>query len=100
MSGPGLTGEDRCWPCAGANLLAGLLVGGLPLALVWGGSSTLQLGLAGAWALAVVVFTVHRIVDRGYLPGAERIARATGLHERIGPGRKPGASEKDDGPEG
>lgn len=81
-----LTGEDRCWPCTLANLAVGGLIGGGPLWLVWGQASPLQMGLAGGWAVAVVVFTLYRVVERGYLPGAERIARRTGLHDRIGPG--------------
>lgn len=81
-----LTGEDRCWPCAVANLAVGGVVAGAPLALVWGTGNGLQLGLAGAWALAASVFTVYRVVESGYLPGAGAIARMTGLHDRIGPG--------------
>lgn len=100
MSEDELTGEDRCWPCAVANLVAGALVAGAPLALVWGSASGLQLGLAGAWALAASVFTIYRVVDRGYLPGAGAVARATGLHDRIGPGADTGSEGREGGSEG
>lgn len=80
------TGEGRCWPCTLANLGAGAAVGGLPLILVWSSGNLLQLAFAAGWALAVLTFTLYRVYAKGYLPGAERVARATGLHDRIGPG--------------
>lgn len=95
-----LTGEDRCWPCASLNLAVGGGLAAAPLALVWGAGNGLQLGLAGAWALAVSVFTVYRVVDKGYVPGAGKIARAIGLHDRIGPGADTGSEGREGGSEG
>jgi hypothetical protein len=46
------------------------------------------LALAAVWAVAVIGYTIYRLLDRGYLPYSETIARRTGLHERIGPGEK------------
>lgn len=86
MSAQDRTGEDRCWPCTLANLGVGILVGGLPLVLVVGSGALVPIVLAAGWALAVLAFTLYRLYAKGYLPGAERVARATGLHERIGPG--------------
>lgn len=91
-----LTGEDRCWLCTVANLLAGGSIGLLPLALVWGEASTVQLWIAATWALVAVGFTLYRIVERGYLPGAGALARRTGLHERVGPGSQGARTSEDD----
>lgn len=91
-------GEDRCWPCTVANAAAGLLVALVPVAVAGlRGDRGLLLG-AGVWAVLVLAFTVHHLYRRGYLPGAARVAKRTGLHDRIGPGRH--AGEADDGPEG
>lgn len=81
-----LTGEDRCWPCTVANASIGLLVAWLPLtaALVKGESAVIQ--AAVGWGIVVTTFTGYRLVDRGYLPLAEPVAKLAGLHERIGPG--------------
>lgn len=79
-------GAADCWPCTAVNLAAGLLVGGLPLVLVWPGGNAIQRGLGLAWAVAVLAFTGYRILAKGYLPGAEWLARRSGLHEVIGPG--------------
>lgn len=86
-------GEDRCWPCTVANAAAGLLVALVPVAVAGlRGHRGLLLG-AGVWALLVVAFTVHHLLRRGYLPGAGRVARRTGLHDRVGPGRPTGDGE-------
>lgn len=95
-----MTGEDRCWPCAVANLAVGGVVAVAPLALVWGSASGLQIGLAGTWTLAAAVFTIYRVVDKGYLPGADEVARVTGLHDRIGPGADTGSEGREGGSEG
>lgn len=81
-----VTGDDRCWPCTVGNAVVGLVVGWLPLAveLLTDGSGPVL--LAVGWGVAVTAFTGYRLVDRGYLPLAEPVAKATGLHGRIGPG--------------
>lgn len=80
------TGEDRCWPCTVVNLAAGLLVGSLPLVVVWPGGNPIQRGIGVAWLVVVLAFTGYRVLAKGYLPGAGWVARRSGLHERIGPG--------------
>lgn len=89
MSQPDLTGDRRCWPCAAANSAVGLLVAWLPFVATALGD-TQQFVLVGTtvWGLAVTGYTGYRLLDRGYLPYSERVARATGLHDRIGPGRE------------
>lgn len=83
-----LTGENRCWPCTVANSAVALLVAMVPvLAAVARGDATV-LALTGIWAVAVIGYTFYRLIVRGYLPYSETIARRTGLHERIGPGRE------------
>lgn len=96
MSEQTLTGENRCWRCTVANLVAGGTVGGLPLYAVWGSGNALQLALAAAFAVGVVGFTLYRVYAKGYLPGMDRVARLTGLHERIGPGSE--SREDETGP--
>lgn len=93
-----MTGDDRCWPCTVGNAVVGLVVAWLPLAveLLTGDSGPVL--LAAGWGIAVSTFTVYRLVDRGYLPLAEPVAKATGLHRRIGPdadARSDGASTSD-----
>jgi len=78
-------GEDRCWPCTVANATVGLVVAWLPLAAAL---------IEGAPAVVATCFTLYYLVQRGYLPFAETVARATGLHERIGPGSKSDPEEK------
>lgn len=91
-----LVGEDRCWPCTVANTAVAALVAGVPLlAAVLSGEPVL-VGVAALWAVAVCLGTGYHLLDRGYLPGAERVARRTGLHDRIGPGR---TADGDEGPE-
>lgn len=83
------TGDRRCWPCAVANSAIGLVVAWLPFAATGlGESQRFVLGVTALWGLAVTGYTGYRLLARGYLPYAERVARATGLHDRIGPGRK------------
>lgn len=85
--GERLTDEDRCWPCTLANAFVGLLVAWVPFAAaVVDGSQSVILGVA-VWAVGVTGFTIYRLAARGYLPAAEPLAKLTGLHERIGPGR-------------
>lgn len=85
MSHDDLTGEDRCWPCIVANSVVGLLVALVPLAAALLRGEAVLLAGTVVWALVVVGFTGYRLLKRGYLPLAERIAKATGLHGRIGP---------------
>lgn len=94
MSQEDLTGESRCWPCTVANSVVGLLVALVPLAAALvRGDPALVAGTA-VWAVVVVGFTVYRLVRRGYLPLAEPAAKATGLHERIGPGSDPDRKDR------
>lgn len=84
--GDGTTATDRCWPCTVANAFVGLLVAWVPVvAAVLEGNRAVTL-VAVVWGVGVTGFTLYRLVDRGYLPLAESVARATGLHDRIGPG--------------
>lgn len=85
MSG-GPAGETRCWPCAVANSTVGLVVAWLPLAAALVRGSPELVAITAIWGLLVTWYTGYRLLDRGYLPGAERVARLTGLHDRIGPG--------------
>lgn len=88
MSQRDRTGDDRCWPCTVANSLVGLLVAGVPLlAAVLQGDPAVIVG-AVVWSLLVVGYTGYRLLELGYLPYAETVARRTGLHDRMGPGRK------------
>lgn len=83
-----LTGENRCWPCTVANSAVALVVAMVPVvAAVVRGDATV-LALAVVWAVAVIGYSCYRLLARGYLPYSETIARRTGLHERIGPGRE------------
>lgn len=85
--GEELTGTDRCWPCTVANASVGLFVAWLPLvAAVLEGRQTVVLATV-VWGVGVTGFTLYRLVDRGYLPLAGPVAKLTGLHDRIGPGR-------------
>lgn len=82
-----LVGENRCWPCTVSNAAVAALIGGIPL---FGGISSGEpalIAVTSLWAVAVLGYTLFRLINRGYLPGAETIAKRTGLHDRIGPGR-------------
>lgn len=81
------TGANRCWPCTVANAVAGLVVAAVPLVAALQSSDTLVVAGALVWSAVVTGFTAYRLVRRGYLPMAEPVAKLTGLHERIGPGR-------------
>lgn len=88
MSGEKLTGENRCWQCTIANSIAGLVVALVPLVAAIIEGNSMLLAVAVGWAAIVIGYTAYRLVDRGYLPLAEPVAKATGLHDRIGPGSK------------
>jgi hypothetical protein len=67
----------------------GLVIAWLPVAAAFTTGDTTLLALTIFVALAITGYTFYRIVDRGYLPLAEPIARITGLHDTIGPGSRP-----------
>lgn len=88
-----LVGENRCWACTASNGAVAALVGGIPLlGGIVHGDPALVVATA-VWALVVFGYTLYRLVARGYLPGSERIAKRTGLHERIGPGSRDGETD-------
>jgi len=89
-----LIGENRCWPCTITNGLIALVLAAIPVYGAIGTGDPVILGVTVVWAVLVVGYTLFRIVTRGYLPGAPRIAEATGLRERIGPGRHESESEE------
>lgn len=80
-----LVGENRCWACTVSNGIVAALVGGIPLVGGVVNDDPAFLVVTVAWAVVVFGYTLYRLVSRGYLPGSERIAKRTGLHERIGP---------------
>lgn len=82
-----LVGDDRCWGCTITNGLVALVIAAIPLYGAIGTGDPVIVVVTVVWAVAVVGYTLVRLVTRGYLPGSERVARASGLHERIGPGR-------------
>lgn len=87
-------GENRCWPCTVTNAAVGLLVAWLPLAVALvNGDPTVVAGTV-VWSVVVTGFTGYRLVQWGYLPLAEPVAKLTGLHGRIGPGADRG-NERD-----
>lgn len=85
-----LVGQDRCWPCTIVNGAIALLVAGIPiLGGVVNGSTALIVG-GTVWAVLVLGYATSRLVSRGYLPGSDIVAKRTGLHDRVGPGRESG----------
>lgn len=90
MTDPDLTGENRCWPCTIANSIVGILVAWLPLLAAYVGASGGPglLVATAVWGVVVTAYTGYRLLALGYLPYSEHIAKRTGLHERIGPGRE------------
>lgn len=95
MSNESLTGEDRCWPCAVANSAVGLLVAVVPLAAALVRGDAALVAASAVWGAVVIGYTAYRLVRRGYLPLAEPVAKATGLHGRIGPGSRSDPERKD-----
>jgi hypothetical protein len=95
-SGENRSREDRCWPCTVANSVVGLVVAWVPLvASLVRGSPELVAGTL-VWGVLVTGYTGYRLVDLGYLPGAETAAKLTGLHERIGPGSNSEHTRRDE----
>lgn len=78
--------ENRCWPCTVANSVVGLVVAWLPLVAALVRGSPELVAITFVWGVGITGYTGYRLVERGYLPGAETAAKRTGLHERIGPG--------------
>lgn len=94
-----LVEENRCWACTVSNGAVAVLVGGIPLlGGIVQGDPALVVATA-VWALVVFGYTLYRLLSRGYLPGAERIAKWTGLHERIGSGSRDGEADVRSGTE-
>ncbi|SEW08927.1 hypothetical protein [Natrinema salifodinae] len=88
-----LVGDRRCWPCTLANAVAAAIITGVPLlAAVLSGEPVLVV-VTVVWAVAVFGYTVYRLLTLGYLPGSESVAKATGLHDRIGPETSESAEE-------
>ena len=92
--GERLVEDNRCWPCTITNGLIALVLATIPLYGAFGTGDPVILGVTVVWAVLVVGYTLIRLLNRGYLPGAARLAEATGLHERIGPGRHEPDSEE------
>lgn len=88
MADPTLTGDRRCWPCTVANSAVGLLVAWLPLAAALLDGSDGLVAAAVVWGVVVTAYTGYRLVALGHLPLSEGVAKRTGLHELIGPGRE------------
>lgn len=82
--------DNRCWPCTVANMAIGLLIAWVPFGALFLVGNSEAVAFATAWGVTLTAFTVYRLVGPGYLPMAGRVAKATGLHDRIGPGRAPG----------
>lgn len=81
-----LVGERRCWPCTIANAMVAAVVAGVPLlAALLSGEPVLVVATV-VWAIVVFSYALYRLLSLGYLPGSERIAKRTGLYDRIGPG--------------
>lgn len=87
--------ENRCWPCTVANAVVGVLVALVPLLAALIEGSTALIAGTTVWAVAVIGFTGYHLIKQGYLPLAQQVATATGLHERIGPGSKTDTERED-----
>jgi hypothetical protein len=92
--GERLVEDKRCWPCTIINGLIALVLAAIPLYGALGTGDPVILGVTVVWAVGVIGYTLFRLLNRGYLPGAPRIAEATGLHDQIGPGRHDPDSEE------
>jgi hypothetical protein len=78
-------------PCTVLNAVVGLLVGWVPVAAAVVRTDSVLLAGTLVWGVAVTLATVYRLLEVGYLPSAEFVAKWSGLHGRIGP-----ASTSDD----
>lgn len=91
--------DRRCWACALANSAVGLVIAWFPLAAMLLARNRAALPVAAGWGMVITVYVAYRLVGWGYLPLAERIARRTGLHDRVGPGSRSRKAERGDPPE-
>lgn len=78
-------GRVRCTFCALANTAVGLLIGVAPVLvpLLTGRAELAIWGLP--LTLLILGYTAHRVTRAGHLPGADRVAHATGLSRVVGP---------------
>lgn len=86
-------GDRRCWPCTVANAVVAAFVAGVPLLAALLSGEPVLVVVTVIWTLAVLGYTVYRLLTLGYLPGSETVAKATGLHDRIGPGTSDSAEK-------
>lgn len=80
-----LAGDRRCWPCTIANLGIGLVIAWVPIVVLLVGGNAGSILAAAVWGVVVTTVVVVRVVGRGYLPFADRVAKVIGLHERLRP---------------
>lgn len=86
------TGDDRlangrlhCTFCTIANTTVGLLIGAAPV-LVPVLTGRAELAVWGLpLTLIILGYTAHQVTGTGHLPGADRVAHATGLGRVVGP---------------
>lgn len=91
-----LVGDHRCWPCTLANAAAAAVVAGVPLLAALLSGDPVLVGATVVWTALVFGYTGYRLLILGYLPGSETVAKATGLHDRIGPETSDSADETQD----
>lgn len=91
-----LVGERRCWPCTIANAVVAAFVAGVPLLAALLSGEPVLVVVTVVWTIAVFGYTFYRLLILGYLPGSETVAKATGLHDRIGPGTSESVEETRD----
>lgn len=97
MTNERLVGDRRCWPCTIANLGIGLVIAWVPFVVFLVAGSPDPIPIAAGWGVVVTTFVIVRVVGRGYLPFAARVAEVTGLHERVRPdGRASKSTDADD----
>jgi len=80
-----LVGENRCWACTVSNGIVAVIIAGVPLYGALQNGSVVITAVTAVWSASVMGYALLRLILRGYLPGSERIAKTTGLHEWIGP---------------
>lgn len=82
---PLANGRIHCTFCAVANTIVGLLIGAAPV-LVPVLTGRAELAVWGLpLTLIILGYTAHRVTRTGHLPGADRVAHATGLSRVVGP---------------
>ncbi|WP_034272099.1 hypothetical protein [Haloechinothrix halophila] len=87
------SGRVRCTFCTIANTAVGLLIGVAPVLvpLLTGRAELAIWGLP--LTLIILGYTAHRVIRTGHLPGADRVAHATGLSRVVGPDEPAPASD-------